>query len=164
MAFLDRALRAVGLRTDVQVAVGQPAPDFTLNDSDGQAVTLSEAVKQGPVMLAFFPRAFTSGCSHELKTYTEEQPLLAGKGVQLFAISVDNQETLARFRTSLKAPFRFLSDPEGKVAARYGGVTSGQANRITVTVGPDRLITRITPGLPAIFPRGDIDACRSSTR
>jgi thioredoxin-dependent peroxiredoxin len=163
MAFLDRALRAVGLRTDVQVAVGQTAPDFTLTDSDGQPVSLSQAVKQGPVMLAFFPRAFTSGCTHELKTYTDEREQLAGKGAQLFAISVDDRETLARFRTSLGAPFRFLSDPDGKVAARYGGVTSGQANRITVTVGPDQVITRITAGLPAIFPRGDIDACRPST-
>ncbi len=162
MAFLDRALRKVGLRTDVQVAVGQPAPDFTLTDSDGQPVTLSEAVRLGPVMLAFFPRAFTSGCTHELRTYTDEQQRLAGKGAQLFAISVDDGETLARFRKSLGAPFRFLSDPGGQVAARYGGVTSGQANRITVTVGPDRLITRITAGLPAIFPRGDIDACRPS--
>ena len=85
MSFLDRALRPVGLRTDVQVAVGQPAPDFTLTDSDGQVVTLSEALKQGPVMLAFFPRAFTSGCTHELRTYTDQQSLLAGKGAQLFA-------------------------------------------------------------------------------
>jgi thioredoxin-dependent peroxiredoxin len=159
MAFLERALSAVGLRPRSQVAVGQPAPDFTLFDSEGQAVSLGELIKQGPVLLAFYPRAFTSGCTHELRSYATQQAELSAKGAQLCAISVDDRETLARFRASLGATFRFLSDPDGEVSRQYGGVSGGTANRITVTVGQDGRVSRITSGLSAIFPGADIESC-----
>ena len=164
MAFLDRALSAVGLRPRSQVAVGDPAPDFTLLDTEGQAVALKALLQQGPVILAFYPRAFTGGCTHELRSYAQHQPELATKGAQLCAISVDDRETLARFRASLGATFRFLSDPDGEVARRYGGVSAGTANRITVTIGQDGKVLRITSGLSAIFPAGDIKECPATSR
>jgi thioredoxin-dependent peroxiredoxin len=162
MAFLDRALGAVGLGNRGPASVGDRAPDFTLADSEGRTHTLRGLLARGPVMLAFFPRAFTSGCTHELKAYTEHQDELTTRGAQLVAISTDDAATLARFKTSLGASFLFLSDPDGQVASRYGGVSLGSANRITVTVAQDGSITRITAGLPAIFPASDIKACPRS--
>jgi thioredoxin-dependent peroxiredoxin len=139
---------------------GDRAPDFTLRDSQDQPVTLAEALAEGPVLLAFYPRAFTYGCTHELRRYTERQEELRSKGAQLFAISVDDPATLARFKSLLGATFTFLSDPDGKVSQRYAGVTSsGEANRTTVSVGPDGKITRVTAGVSALFPGGDIVAC-----
>jgi thioredoxin-dependent peroxiredoxin len=159
MAFFDRALSAVGLRPRAQVAVGERAPDFTLFDTEGRAVSLKDLLRQGPVILAFFPRAFTSGCTHELRTYAQQENQLAAKGAQLCAISVDDRETLGRFRASLGASFRFLSDPDGEVARLYGGVSGGTADRITVTIAQDGKVTRITSGLSAIFPGADIKDC-----
>jgi thioredoxin-dependent peroxiredoxin len=159
MAFFDRALSAVGLRPRSQVAVGEPAPDFTLFDTEGQAVSLKQLLARGPVILAFYPKAFTSGCTHELRSYTARETELAAKGAQLCAISVDDRETLARFRASLGASFRFLSDPDGEVSRLYGGVSLGTANRITVTVGQDGRVSRVTSGLSAIFPGADIEDC-----
>jgi thioredoxin-dependent peroxiredoxin len=159
MAFLDRALGAVGLGNRGPVEVGQKAPDFSLKDSEGRVVTLAGLLSLGPVMLAFFPKAFTGGCTHELRAYTEQQGEIESRGAQLVAISTDDEPTLARFKASLGAAFPFLSDPGGDVASRYGGVSLGTANRITVTIGQDGVIKRITAGLPAIFPAGDIKAC-----
>ncbi len=159
MAFFDRALSAVGLRPRSQVAVGQPAPDFTLFDTEGQAVSLKELIRRGPVILAFYPKAFTGGCTHELRSYAQQEAELTAKGAQLCAISLDDRETLARFKASLGASFRFLSDPEGEVSRQYGGVSMGTANRVTVTIGQDGHITRLTSGLSAIFPGGDIREC-----
>jgi peroxiredoxin len=163
MAFFDRALSAVGLRPRARVAVGERAPDFTLFDTAGQAVSLKDLLRQGPVILAFFPRAFTSGCTHELRSYAQHETELSAKGAQLCAISVDDRETLGRFRTSLGASFRFLSDPEGEVARLYGGVSGGTADRLTVTIGQDGNVTRITSGLSAIFPDTDIKDCPVTT-
>jgi peroxiredoxin Q/BCP len=139
--------------------VGDRAPDFTLRDSEGVEVTLSQALKGGPVLLAFYPRAFTFGCTNELRRYTQRQHELQAKGAQLWAISVDDPPTLARFKALLGASFTFLSDPEGKVSARYAGLSQGEAQRTTVTVGRSGQITRVTAGVSAIFPGSDIVAC-----
>jgi peroxiredoxin len=145
-----------------ELRVGDVAPDFTLRDSDGTERTLSQALKAGPVLLAFYPRAFTFGCTRELRRYTERQRELQAKGAQLWAISVDDPATLARFKELLGAGFTFLSDPAGAVSQRYVGTSNGEALRATITVGTDGRITRFTAGLAALFPGGDIVACNQA--
>ena len=75
------------------------------------------------------------------------------------AISLDDRETLRRFRESLGATFPFLSDPDGRVSRLYGGVSMGTANRITVDIDSDGTIAHVTQGLGAILPDKDIEAC-----
>ena len=72
------------------VSVGDTAPDFTapLANGDVDEVTLSEAVTDGPVVLAFFPGAFTSVCSHEMEAFDERVDELAGD-VDVYGVSVD---------------------------------------------------------------------------
>lgn len=77
----------------------------------------------------------------------------------MVAISLDDVETLRRFRESLAAPFPFLSDPDGKVSRLYAGVSLGTANRVTVAIDSDGTITHVRAGLSAIFPDDDIEAC-----
>ena len=159
MPVFDRVRSALGLGNAAPVAVGQRAPDFNLTDSEGRPTTLKQLIGQGPVLLAFFPRAFTGGCTREMRAYTSQHDQLAERGARVVGISVDDVETLARFKASLGATYTFLSDPDGAVSRQYAGVSMGTANRVTVTVAPDGTITRITTGLPAIFPGGDIAAC-----
>jgi peroxiredoxin len=156
---IDKALGALGLGSRPRVEAGQTAPDFVLDDSEGRPVSLAALRAEGPVVLAFFPRAFTGGCTRELRTFRDHHQELTGRGARLVAISVDDGPSLARFKTSLAAPFTFLSDPDGRVARLYGGVSAGTANRVTVTIGADGVITRVTSGLSALFPAADIAAC-----
>ena len=157
MSILGKLLQSLGGGRPLRV--GDRAPDFTLEDSDGQEVSLAQAVREGPVILAFYPRAFTLGCTNELRKYTARQEELRGRGARLFAISVDDPPTLARFKARLGASFTFLSDPGGKVAERYAGVSRGQARRTTITIDQGGTITRVTAGVAAIFPADDIVAC-----
>src|SRR5688500_900276 len=159
MNIFDRALETIGLAHRPPVEAGQTAPDFTLSDSEGRAVTLAELVAKGPAILAFFPRAFTAGCTRELRAFRDHHGEALERGARVVGISVDDVPTLARFKQSLGAPYTFLSDPDGKVARLYAGVSAGTANRVTVTVGPDRRVRRVTAGLGALFPAGDIQAC-----
>jgi thioredoxin-dependent peroxiredoxin len=159
MSLLDKALGTIGLSARPPLAVGDFAPDFTLTDSDGQPVALADLVAAGPALLAFFPRAFTAGCSKELRGYRDRHADVVQRGARVVGISVDDPATLARFKQSLGAPYTFLSDPQGQVSRLYAGVSAGTANRVTVTVGADRMVRRVTKGLSAIFPGGDIEAC-----
>jgi peroxiredoxin Q/BCP len=159
MHMLDRVRSALGLGSAAPVVVGQRAPDFSLTDSEGKTVTLGQLISRGTVLLAFFPRAFTGGCTREMRAYTSQHADLEARGAQVVGISVDDVETLARFKQSLGAPYIFLSDPDLAVARQYAGVSMGTANRVTVTVAPDGTITRVTTGLPALFPGSDIAAC-----
>lgn len=159
MSLFSRALGALAGRPAGTLAVGDQAPSFSLTSSEGQPVTLASLIARGPVLLAFFPRAFTAGCTRELQAYRDHHDEVLEHGARVVAISTDDPQTLARFKASLVAPFTFLSDPEGAVSRVYAGVSGGTANRATVTVARDGRITRITAGLPAIFPAADIASC-----
>lgn len=159
MAFMNRVKSALGLGEGAPVAVGQRAPSFTLPDTEGRSVSLEELYADGPVLLAFFPRAFTAGCTREMRAFTGQQDDLTARGARVVGISTDDPDTLARFKASLGAAYTFLSDRDGAVSRQYAGVSLGTANRVTVTVAPDGRVTRVTTGLAAIFPGGDIGAC-----
>ncbi len=114
------------------------APDFSLAAAtrDGpteQWFSLS-ALRGQVVVLAFYPRDFTSGCTAELTTFTEQYAELFGEDVVLAGISADSIETHVRFAASLNAPFRLLSDMDQKVARAYGSADKNGYNRRTVYV------------------------------
>jgi peroxiredoxin len=75
------------------------------------------------------------------------------------AISTDDVPTLRKFKESLGAPFPFLSDADGKVAALYGGTSDGYAKRTTYVVLPDGKIGHTDSGMAALIPDPAIDAC-----
>src|SRR3954469_24003481 len=104
----------VSLLLSASPKAGDLAPDFTAVDSEGKSHTLSEMAKSGPVIVAFFPKAFTSGCTRELTAYRERYADISKANAQVLAISTDDKETLSRFKAELKAPFAFIPDPEGK--------------------------------------------------
>ena len=94
-----------------------------------------------------------------MKAYRDKYAAIRAKGAEVVAVSTDDVATLRRFKASLGAPFSFLSDPGGRVAAQYAGYSHGTADRATVTVDTDGTIAHVTKGLGAIFPEGDIKAC-----
>lgn len=114
------------------------APDFSLaaatrDGASDQWFSLS-ALRGQVVVLAFYPKDFTSGCTAELTTFTERYAEMFGEGVTLVGISADSIETHIRFAASLNAPFRLLSDVDQKVARAYGSADRNGYNRRTVYV------------------------------
>jgi peroxiredoxin len=99
--------------------VGSKAPDFTLTDQDRQPVTLS-AQRGRPVVLAFFPAAFSSVCTKELCTLRDQLGKLNRANAQVYGISVDTFFALKAFQTDQKLTFPLLSDFNKQVIRDYG--------------------------------------------
>jgi peroxiredoxin len=103
----------------MSVDVGTPAPDFTLINDDRQPVTLSQLRGQ-PVVLAFFPAAFSSVCQKELCTFRDSMARLNAAHAQVFGISVDTFFTLKAFRDQQQLNFPLLSDFNKEAIRSYG--------------------------------------------
>lgn len=103
-------------------AVGTTAPDFTLKDQFGADTTLSELVKEKPVLLVFYPFAFSGICTGELCSIRDEFPRFEDASVQVVAISCDPMFTLKAWSEAEGFDFPLVSDfwPHGEVASRYG--------------------------------------------
>lgn len=103
----------------MSVDVGSKAPDFTLMNQDREPVTLSKLRGQ-PVVLAFFPAAFSSVCTKELCTFRDSLAQLNKARAQVFGISVDTFFTLKAFQDNQKLTFPLLSDFNKQVIRDYG--------------------------------------------
>lgn len=99
--------------------VGSPAPDFTLPSTAGDEVTLSK-LRGRPVLLAFFPLAFTGTCTSELCALTEDSAAFEAMGATVLPISVDSIPTLREYRAKERISVELLSDFKREVSRRYG--------------------------------------------
>jgi thioredoxin-dependent peroxiredoxin len=127
-----------------ELKVGDPAPDFTLQASDGKSYTLADFKGKKAVVLAWFPKAFTSGCTIECKSLAENGHLIRKYDVAYFMASVDPLADNKGFAEKEKADFPILSDPTKETATAYGVLTErGFANRWTFYIDKDGRIAYI---------------------
>jgi peroxiredoxin Q/BCP len=124
--------------------VGQRAPDFSLPWANREGVGPIESPYQlasdrgKTVVVAFYPRDFTKGCTAQMRTFAAQYDSLFGPDAVLVAISTDSVATHGRFAASLGLPFRLLSDPEQRVSKQYASKDPEGYNRRTIyVVGPD---------------------------
>ena len=124
--------------------VGRRAPAFQLPWANKDGIGPADqpydlGLDRGKtVVLAFFPRDFTSGCTAEMRTFAEQYDSLFGPEVVVVGISTDSLATHTRFAASLNLPFRLLSDPRQEVARRYAANDrSGYLRRVVYVIGPD---------------------------
>ncbi len=103
----------------MSLAIGQPAPDFTLYDDEKKPFTLSDLRGEKNVVLLFFPGAFTSVCTTELNTVNNDLDAY-GSDTQVVGISTDSPFALAEFRKVHGFRFPLLSDHDAEVCAAYG--------------------------------------------
>ena len=116
----------------VTLKVGDQAPDFTLKGSDGKTYSLADYRGKKAVVIAWFPKAFTRGCTLECKSLAANGEQLRKYDVAYFMASVDVVEDNTKFAESEKADFPLLSDTDKLVATRYGVLAArGMANRWT---------------------------------
>lgn len=102
------------------VDVGAKAPDFTLMDQDRKPVTLSAALQTGPVVLAFFPAAFSSTCQSEMCTFRDSIATLDRSKAQVLGISTDTFFALKAWSDQQQFTFPLLSDYNKDVITQYG--------------------------------------------
>ena len=122
---------------------GDAAPEFKTTAALAGSpfeFDLAEALKKGPVVLYFFPKAFTQGCTIEANAFAEASPKFAALGARVIGISHDDIDTLKRFSTeACRDQFAVGSDPRGATIKAYDAASllPGVANRISYVIGQD---------------------------
>lgn len=135
---------SIGFAQAAELAVGDMAPDFSLPGSDGNTYSLSDYRGKQAVVIAWFPKAYTSGCTVECKSLAENGHLIREYDVSYFMASVDPLEDNVGFAEETGADFPLLSDPDKSVAKAYGVLhTMGFARRHTFYIGTDGRILMI---------------------
>jgi thioredoxin-dependent peroxiredoxin len=128
------------------------APDFTLESDQGGPITLSD-LSGRKVVLYFYPKDNTPGCTKEACNFRDENAALSMKGAVIMGISPDSVASHAKFRSKFDLPFYLLSDPDHAVSAMYGawgerivcGKVSQGMTRSTFVIDEDGKITRVFP-------------------
>ncbi|NOT35051.1 MAG: redoxin domain-containing protein [Candidatus Eisenbacteria bacterium] len=100
--------------------VGTLAPDFRLKGPEGTYYSLAEFRGNAPVVLAFYPLAFSPVCSHQLPTLETLMPTLRARGVEVFGVSVDSHHSNREFARRLGISFPLLADFDRKASAAWG--------------------------------------------
>ncbi|HEX5292809.1 MAG TPA: thioredoxin-dependent thiol peroxidase [Streptosporangiaceae bacterium] len=140
----------------MRLAPGDPAPDFTLSDADGNQVTLS-SLRGQRVIVYFYPAAMTPGCTTQACDFRDSEQSLAAAGLAVIGISPDSPARLAKFREKESLNFPLLSDPDHATEEAYGTygekVTYGKKTvgviRSTFVVGADGRIEQAHYGVKA---------------
>ena len=132
------------------VEEGQPAPDFELRSDTGESVRLS-TFKGSPVVLYFYPKDDTPGCTAQACGIRDEFDAFRDRGAVVLGVSPDSESSHRRFREKYRLPFTLLADPEHEVAERYGvwvekernGKTYRGIERSTFVVDADGTLARV---------------------
>jgi thioredoxin-dependent peroxiredoxin len=103
----------------LMLAIGARAPEFTLPDADGQATSLSNLLRNGPLILYFYPADFTPGCTREACQIRDLQPELDTARISVAGVSPQTPESHRAFREKYKLPFTLLADVDRFVIKMY---------------------------------------------
>jgi peroxiredoxin Q/BCP len=131
---------------------GQKAPAFTMEAADGKKLSLADFAGKN-VVLYFYPRDNTPGCTREAEAFRDAAAALKKKNAVVLGVSKDSIASHCKFRDKYKLNFPLLSDPDGEVLEKYGawgekllyGKKSMGIIRSTVVIGPDGKIKKLFP-------------------
>jgi thioredoxin-dependent peroxiredoxin len=126
---------------------GDVAPDFTVAASDGATVRLKDILGKGPIVLYFYPRDDTPGCTKEACDIRDSFAEFKGLKATVFGVSFDSVESHQKFIAKYNLPFVLLADTDKKIAIAYGAAAadSRSASRVTFIIGADGRIARVFP-------------------
>ncbi len=144
LRLLGLGLLALSLAAWAGLKPGSPAPDFTAPASLGGKVfqfSLSQSLKQGPVILYFYPAAFTSGCTVEAHQFAEATDAFKAMGATVIGVSHDDIETLKKFSVSeCRSKFAVAADPDLSISKSYDATAwfmPGHSDRTSFVIVPD---------------------------
>jgi peroxiredoxin Q/BCP len=136
--------------TQKQPAAGTSAPDFSLTTNDGSQVSLKD-YRGKWVVLYFYPKDFTSGCTMEAKNFQRDLAKYEQSGAVVLGVSVDTAQSHKDFCTKEGLNFKLLADPDAKVSTEYGSVMDYKgttlAARNTFIVNPKGEIAKVYTGV-----------------
>jgi thioredoxin-dependent peroxiredoxin len=138
------AIYAVSARSDMKLKVGDKAPDFTLQDAFGKSYTLSDYKGKSPVIVYFYPKASTPGCTKEACGIRDDWSKFKENNIPVLGISVDDKPAIKKFVDDYKLNFPLLSDADKKVSKEYNVVGMlGFDKRVTFIVDKNSKIADI---------------------
>ena len=159
MSFLAFA----GLIPASALEIGQVAPDVASIDETGQPVSLADLYRQGLVLVYFYPKSDTPGCTSQACSLRDSFTELKARGVQIVGVSGDHPEAQKKFHDKYSLPFMLLADADGKVAKAFGvpsflGFTKRQSFLIKdgklvwrdLSVSPKSHVPEVTKALDAL--------------
>lgn len=103
----------------MKLKIGDKAPDFNANDQDGKRVTLSE-FKGKKILLYFYPKDNTPGCTAQACNLRDNFSLLQEKGIVILGVSIDDEQKHKKFEDKYKLPFTLIADVDHKIVEDYG--------------------------------------------
>jgi peroxiredoxin Q/BCP len=123
---------------------GKPAPDFELESDSGETVKLSH-LRGKPVVLYFYPKDDTPGCTQQASGIRDSWDKFQRAGAEVFGISADTRASHERFKAKYSLPFTLLADPEHKLAEPYGVGREGKNSyeRSTFVIDADGNVAKI---------------------
>jgi thioredoxin-dependent peroxiredoxin len=140
------AVVSIALAADAPPAVGSAAPSFTLTNNEGKNVSLSD-FKGKWVVLYFYPKDFTSGCTLEAHNFQRDLEKYEKANTVILGVSVDSAGSHKDFCAKEGLHFQLLSDPDAKVSAEYDSVMTYEGNKLsarnTYVIGPDGKIAKV---------------------
>ena len=121
---------------------GAKAPEFVLNNDKGEETALSDLLKDGPLILYFYPADFTPGCTREACSIRDIHNDIQSVGLTVAGISPQDEESHRKFREEYNLPFTLLSDPGKEVIKMYDvdGMFGVGVQRATFLISQDRVI------------------------
>ena len=144
----------------MKLNIGDEAPDFELPSTGGGTFNLNESLKDGKLVLYFYPKDFTSGCTREACGFRDEFADLRKSELRVFGVSTDTIESHEKFKAEHKLPFELLSDRDGTVSGLYGVYNKlfRISNRVTFIISREKKIISITKNM--FSPKAHIDAAK----
>ncbi|KAG8148818.1 peroxiredoxin [Burkholderia catarinensis] len=131
------------LVAQAELKPGAAAPDFTTQASLGgktYTYSLADTLKQGPVVLYFYPAAFTKGCTIEAHAFADAVDRYKAYGATVIGVSADNIDTLTKFSVSeCRSKFPVAADPDAKIIREYDAKLPAidRANRVSYVISPE---------------------------
>jgi peroxiredoxin Q/BCP len=124
--------------------VGDKAPLFSLLDQNGNTVDMSKLIGTKALVVYFYPKDFTSGCTMEAHEFREMHEEFLKNGAEVIGISSDSVESHKKFAEEHQLPFTLLSDPDGKVRDQYGAWGIGRTpGRVTYLIDKEGIIRMV---------------------
>jgi len=126
---------------------GSPAPDFTLKSTDGKEISLSQFKGQKSVVLYFYPKDDTPGCTKEACAFRDDISQITAKDAVVLGVSVDDTASHQAFTAKFNLNFPLLSDRDGTVSKAYDAFNpeKGMSRRATAVIGKDGLVKKFFP-------------------
>jgi thioredoxin-dependent peroxiredoxin len=126
----------------MSLSVGTQAPDFTVKDTDGNTVSLSDYAGK-TVVLYFYPKDDTPGCTKEACSFRDYYADYQGKNITVFGVSMDDEASHQKFTEKFNLPFPLLADVNGELTKAYDVDGGGYSKRVTYVIGGSGSIIKV---------------------